>query len=60
MVTGPLNIKGTENSTIKIGNNCFFNHYCSITSADSITIGSECNIANNVVIVETAIMHLFF
>ena len=52
MVTGPLNIKGTENSIIRIGDNCFFNHNCSITASESITIGNECNIANNVVIVD--------
>ena len=52
MTIGPLNIKGIENSTIRIGDNCFFNHNCSITASKSIKIGDECNIANNVVIVD--------
>ena len=52
MTTGPLNLKGTENSKIVIGNNCFFNHNCSITADCSVHIGDECNIANNVVIVD--------
>ena len=52
MVTGPLNIKGAENSTIRIGDNCFFNYNCAISSAESIIIGNESNIANNVVIVD--------
>ena len=43
MATGPLNIKGIENSTIYIGDNCFFNHNCSITSCVNITIGNKCN-----------------
>lgn len=52
MSTGPLNIKGINNSRIIIGDSCFFNHNCSITADESIVIGNECNIANNVVIVD--------
>ena len=52
MITGPLYIKCTENSLVEIGDNCFFNHNCSITSDEYIKIGNRCNIANNVVIVD--------
>lgn len=52
MTTGPLYIKGTEKSKIIIGDNCFFNHNCSITADAFINIGDECNIANNVVIID--------
>ena len=37
---------------ISIGNHCFFNINCSITSVDSIKIGDECKIGNNVVFVD--------
>lgn len=49
---GPLYIKCIEEGGLKIGADCFFNHNCSITCAESITIGDGCNIANNVVIVD--------
>lgn len=52
MTTGPIYIKGTENSEITIGNHCFFNHNVSLTCDKKIEIGDECNIANNVVIVD--------
>lgn len=38
--------------TIEIGKHCFFNTNCSITSVESIRIGSECKFGNNVVVVD--------
>lgn len=52
LTMGPFYIKCIENGKLQIGNNCFFNHNCSITCAKSIRIGEGCNIANNVVIVD--------
>lgn len=49
---GPMYIKCLNNSKLKIGNNCFFNHNCSITCAGEITIGDGCDFANNIVIVD--------
>ena len=52
MTSGPCYIKCLEKSTCKIGDKVFFNHNCSITCAKDISIGNNCNIANNVVIVD--------
>lgn len=52
MSMGPLYIKGTENGKIEIGERCFFNHNCSITCAEKIMVGDNCNFANNLVIVD--------
>lgn len=52
MSAGPCYIKCIEKAQCKIGEKVFMNHNCSITCADSITIGDNCNIANNVVIVD--------
>lgn len=52
MTSGPCYIKCLEKSNCKIGDKVFFNHNCSITCAKDISIGSNCNIANNVVIVD--------
>lgn len=52
MSSGPCYFKCTENSKCTIGNNVFMNHNCSITCINEITIGDNCNIANNVVIVD--------
>lgn len=52
MSAGPLYIKCCSNARCYIGNNVFFNHNCSITCQDMISIGDNCNIANNVVIVD--------
>lgn len=52
MSRGPLYLKGTNEGKISIGNNCFFNHNCSITSMCKITIGNHCMFANNLVIVD--------
>lgn len=41
-----------EDAHLQIGENCFFNHNCSITCVKDIKIGSGCNFANNVVIVD--------
>lgn len=37
-----------ELARIEIGENTFFNHYCSINAQDSIKIGSECLFGENV------------
>lgn len=52
MTQGPLYLKILVNGKVKIGNNVFFNHNCSITAADSVIIGNNVTIANNVVIVD--------
>ena len=52
MTAGPFYAKCLENSKLKIGNRCFFNHNCSITCAEKIEIGDNCLFANNIVIVD--------
>ncbi|MCQ2548473.1 MAG: sugar O-acetyltransferase [Lachnospiraceae bacterium] len=52
MSRGPLYLKCTESGNITIGDKCFFNHNCSITSEYQITIGNHCMFANNVVVVD--------
>lgn len=52
MIQGPLYLKVLDGAELRIGDRCFFNHNCSITCAERVTIGNECNIANNVVIVD--------
>lgn len=52
MSRGPLYLKCVGKGKLSIGNNCFFNHNCSITSAYGITIGNHCMFANNLVIVD--------
>lgn len=52
MSRGPLYMKAEDNGKIEIGEKCFFNHNCSITCVDKITIGDNCNFANNLVIVD--------
>lgn len=52
MSAGPFYIKCTEQAHCEIGNRVFFNHNCSITCSEKIVIGNNCNIANNVVIVD--------
>ena len=52
MTSGPCYIKLGEQGKLEIGNKCFMNHNVSITCNDSILIGDDCNIANNVVIVD--------
>lgn len=49
---GPTYIKSFNSGKIEIGDNCFFNHNCSITAANHIVIGNNCVFANNVVIVD--------
>ena len=52
MTTGPCYIKIIENAKCRIGDKVFMNHNCSITCAKEITIGGNCNLANNIVIVD--------
>lgn len=52
MSRGPLYIKCTDGAAVKIGERCFFNNNCSITSAESVQIGDYCMFANNFVIVD--------
>ncbi|AVK62244.1 acyltransferase [Lactobacillus sp. CBA3605] len=42
----------TKDAVISIGDNNFFNYNVSITALESITIGNDCKIANNVVIID--------
>lgn len=49
---GPIYIKAKNASKITIGNRCYFNHNCSITSLKSISIGNDCMFGNNVTIVD--------
>lgn len=52
MSAGPTYLKCIEDGHMIIGNSVFFNHNCSVTCAKRIVIGDDCNIANNVVIVD--------
>lgn len=52
MSRGPLYLKTVNSGRLKIGENVFFNHNCSITCAESITIGNHCMFANNLVIID--------
>ena len=52
MTDGPLYLKAENNSNISIGDNCYFNHNCSITSLNKVMIGDNCMFGNNVVIVD--------
>lgn len=52
MTQGPLYIKAIDNGQIIIGDNVFFNHNVSITSARKVSIGNNVDISNNVVIVD--------
>lgn len=52
MSRGPLYLKSVNGGKLKIGENAFFNHNCSITCAESITIGNHCMFANNLVIID--------
>lgn len=52
MTAGPCYLKVLDNANLIIGDRVFFNHNCSVTCAKRIEIGTGCNIANNVVIVD--------
>ena len=52
MSRGPLYLKSVNSGKLKIGENVFFNHNCSITCSENITIGNHCMFANNLVIVD--------
>lgn len=52
MTAGPFYIKCTDKAEITIGDNCFFNHNCSLTAAENIVIGNQCMFANNFVVVD--------
>lgn len=41
-----------DGGTLTIGDKCFFNAGCSVTALNKITIGSGCQIANHVIIVD--------
>lgn len=49
---GPLYLKAINSGEIDIGDNCYFNHNCSVTSLGKIKIGNKCLFANNVVVVD--------
>ena len=52
MTRGPMYLKCTEGAQIQIGDDCFFNHNCSITSAEKVIIGDGCMFANNLIIID--------
>lgn len=52
MTAGPFYMKCTDKAEITIGDNCFFNHNCSLTAAENIVIGNQCMFANNFVVVD--------
>lgn len=52
MTAGPFYIKCTDKAEITIGDNCFFNHNCSLMAAENIVIGNQCMFANNFVVVD--------
>lgn len=52
MTAGPFYIKCTDKAEITIGDNCFYNHNCSLTAAENIVIGNQCMFANNFVVVD--------
>lgn len=52
MSKGPLYLKSIDGGKMTIGKKVFFNHNCSITCAEKISIGNYCMFANNLVIVD--------
>ena len=51
-IRGPFYLKALLGGKIEIGDECFFNHNCSITCMDKVKIGSYCKFGNNLVIVD--------
>ncbi len=51
-IRGPFYLKALFGGTIEIGDECFFNHNCSITCMNKVKIGSYCKFGNNLVIVD--------
>ena len=49
---GPTYLKAVHGGRIEIGDHCFFNRNCSITSIGNIKIGEHCTFANNLVMVD--------
>lgn len=52
MSRGPLYLKSVNDGKLTIGDDVFFNHNCSITCAEKVTIGNNCMFANNIVIID--------
>lgn len=52
MTNGPMYIDIGESANLTIGDRVFFNHNCSITCNQNISIGNNCMFANNLVIVD--------
>lgn len=52
MSRGPLYLKSVNDGKLTIGEDVFFNHNCSITCVENVTIGNHCMFANNLVIVD--------
>ena len=42
----------SDGGNLTIGDHCFFNTGCSITSTNSVTIGNNCKFGNNLVLVD--------
>ena len=51
-IRGPFYLKALMGGKIEIGDECFFNHNCSITCINKVKIGSHCKFGNNLVIVD--------
>ena len=51
-IRGPFYLKALLGGKIEIGDECFFNHNCSITCINKVKIGSHCKFGNNLVIVD--------
>lgn len=52
MTDGPIYIKVIDHGQLTLGNHIYFNHNCSITCVEKISIGDYSCIANNVVVVD--------
>ena len=51
-IRAPLYLYSYMEGNITIGENCFFNRNCSITSLKSVVIGKHCLFGNNLVIID--------
>lgn len=52
MSRGPLYLKSVNDGKLTVGEDVFFNHNCSITCAEKVTIGNHCMFTNNIVIID--------
>lgn len=47
-VRGKFNVRISQNASIVIGDNCFFNNGCSLNAKEKIKIGNDCLFGENV------------